>query len=915
MMIRKIVIGILLIINNIILNAQFYNSGQESWKTRWQEVNTQHFRIVFPLNAESLANNYVSALEIMANTILFTHQKLNRKIDVLLHNGTIQSNAWLAWAPARLEVVTTPPQDLYAQQWHNQLAVHELRHAVQIESVNTGLTRWMSHILGQQATGLALGLHIPLWLMEGDAVWSESVFSKAGRLRDPWFLMPLKAQWQSGIDYSYDKAYFGSFQDFVPNHYVLGAALVAHANQRYGNDALHVAFEKAGKHFVWPGAFRQSLKKITGLKPEEFYYSSREGLAPKPLAPKTYPYTHEIYPSLSDETLVYLRQSLGENPCFIKKSGVKTIKLAEAGFYLDTPIDRGPNHILFARRVPHIRWQHRDFTEIVLIYTKSGEQKIYRFSQRPVAPTLSPTGLFIATTETIEDGQQQLLLYDMQKEELIEMTSTPQNTFLTFPSWTNNETLVFIGSGDSGYAIISYNLKYKAWKILTPYTHRPMRSLKAQGDTLFFAGEWDAKGEIMAYLINQNKTYCLTHSLFGADYPFYDKENNKLIYSDYTLNGYKIRIQPSSEMLWKEIPYYFSSGGIPFPRIPTFQTDSSSSVSILGPRPYNGLKHLINIHSYGPVSVSPADGTLKPGFTLMSQNLLNTLTFRGGYEYEFENHGGRLFVESEYAGFFPIISLFAYTGWYTNQNQEGTTLRIQRDEASIQISWPLNLSKGNSFRKISLLTEMVFQDYKQKNTETMSENTFTLPRVDYALYMSISKITPRQNMFPKPGIALRTTLRTTPFKNYHYGQQIAAESWFFLPAWGPHDGLSLYAGLEWNTQYAFASQIIRTPRGVITPIHPFRSSFYSFSINYRTPIYYPDWSLPGLLYLKRIYGGLFYDQFLKVENKTHSLGSELFFDFHIFRLPAPGKFGIRFYYLPNGEKIGMEAFSSISFNF
>lgn len=897
------------------LRAQFYNSGQEPLRIQWHQLETSHFRVVFPHGSKALAHKYLVSLQNMAATPTFSHHKLTRRLDVLLHTGTVRSNAWVAWAPARLEVLTTPPQDMYAHNWYNQLAVHELRHAVQIESINTGLTRFMSHLFGQQATGLALGLHIPLWLMEGDAIWSESVFSRAGRLRDPWFLMPLKTQWESGINFSYDKAYFGSFKDFTPDHYVLGSALVVAANQQFGNDAIHAAFSQAGRHFLWPGAFRQSLKKNTGLSPDAFYHSCRKGLSEKHLKHEPLPYGNEIYAAQTGENMVYLKQNFGENPMFVRKSGEKIHTLSEAGFYLDTPIDISPGHILFVRQVPHVRWQHRDHTEIIHINTNTGKQNSYRFSSRPVAPVLSPCGKWIVTTETREEGQQEVLFFDIEHETLVEKIQVPDLGFLTFPSWINNETLVFITTGDSGYAFITFQCKNKSWNRVTPFTRHIIRNLKAYGDTLFFAGELQEKGEIMAYDLRQNKTFRLTKSQFGADYPSYCKKTNTLTFSDYTLNGYKIRSLPASELSWEEVESFWNAGEIPFVEIPFQNVGNTYSADEINPRPYKGFTHLINIHSYGPVSVSPDEGTVKPGLTLMSQNLLNTHTFRGGYEYEFDKNGGRVFAEAEYAGFIPVIRASTYTGWYERKDNTGTMYQTRERETKMLIVLPLNISRGTFYRSLSLLSGFIWQNYNMQDMNTLQKYTSTLPRIDYGFLLSFKKITPVRNMFPKPGLVVRTTIRTTPFTNHRFGQQYAAETWFYLPGIGRHDGLSLYTGLEWHTDKPFASQIIRTPKGYNELQNRPADGFVSYGITWRTPLAYPDWSLPGLVYLKRIYGGLFYDQLTGIDLNANSVGLELYGDYHIFRLPTPANMGLRYSYLMREKKFNVEVFASLSFNF
>jgi len=120
------------------------------------------------------------------------------------------------WAPKRMEIFTCPPQDTYAENWLQQLAIHEYRHVVQIDKLNQGMTKVLTYVFGEQATGAILGLFIPLWLVEGDAVCTETALSNSGRGRLPSFEMKLRAQTLTKINLNYDKAVFGSYKIICP---------------------------------------------------------------------------------------------------------------------------------------------------------------------------------------------------------------------------------------------------------------------------------------------------------------------------------------------------------------------------------------------------------------------------------------------------------------------------------------------------------------------------------------------------------------------------------------------------------------------------------------------------------------------------------------------------------------------------
>lgn len=198
---------------------------------------------------------------------------MNLKISVILHPQSSVSNAFVVWAPKRVEFYTIPDQDIYPQNWIDQLAIHEFRHVVQLDKLNQGLTKILYFLLGQQAIGAVTGLYLPLWFLEGDAVVTETTLSHTGRGRLPEFTMPLRAQVLQRKIYSYEKAYFGSFRDFVPNYYYLGYQLVGYTRNRYSSEVWSKSMDNAARRPYNPMPFNQGIKRSTGLSKWKLYDS------------------------------------------------------------------------------------------------------------------------------------------------------------------------------------------------------------------------------------------------------------------------------------------------------------------------------------------------------------------------------------------------------------------------------------------------------------------------------------------------------------------------------------------------------------------------------------------------------------------------------------------------------------------
>src|SRR5450759_5195437 len=175
-----------------ILSAQYYETGQDPASIKWKQIKTGRFTVIYPENYGPGGIAYAKSLDEAYSKLmsLFPEKKFN--IPVVIHSYTIQSNGYVAWAPRRMELYPTPEQNTIPLAPEKQLAVHELTHVLQMESLNRGFSKAMSFLLGEQYIGLVSSL-LPLWFLEGDAVFAESVLTQSGRGRDPSFQKPLKA--------------------------------------------------------------------------------------------------------------------------------------------------------------------------------------------------------------------------------------------------------------------------------------------------------------------------------------------------------------------------------------------------------------------------------------------------------------------------------------------------------------------------------------------------------------------------------------------------------------------------------------------------------------------------------------------------------------------------------------------------
>ena len=198
--------------------AQYYSTGTEPTRTHWRQIKTDNFTVIYPEHFDSVAQSYTKKLEGVYDACGKGLRHQPERIPVVLHPYSNVSNASVILCPKQMDVYSICSQTQHPQEWYENLSMHEFRHVVQMDKLNKGLLGGLYTLFGEQAIGAATGVYVPRWLLEGDAVCTETALSSSGRGRQAEFSMGLRAQLYEKGSYSYSKAYFGSYKDFVPNY-------------------------------------------------------------------------------------------------------------------------------------------------------------------------------------------------------------------------------------------------------------------------------------------------------------------------------------------------------------------------------------------------------------------------------------------------------------------------------------------------------------------------------------------------------------------------------------------------------------------------------------------------------------------------------------------------------------------------
>jgi hypothetical protein len=941
---RIALLCLLAIVLSIPLQAQYYSSGQDPASVDFRQIKTQNFRIIFSDSYQQTALYIANVLEYAARLDTITLHDDPPRIPVILHNQTAISNAMTVWAPRRMEFYTIPPANSYGQEWFQQLALHEYRHVVQIDKLNQGLTRTLTYIFGQQATGAVLGLYVPLWFLEGDAVSAETELSNTGRGRSPSFAMPLRAQFLEKGIYSYDKAVFGSYRTFTPNRYILGYHLVATGRRDYGTELWNHTLNKVGKRPYMVVPFSEGIRDVTQKNKTSFYryqmgalkaeWEQGAGVTAQPSTGMQLPekrmftdYKKPFY--VNKKMIVAEKRSLDEIAQFvaIDSAGNEEV-LFTPGYYDFGSLTYGGGRLAWSERVFDARWENRNYSVIKILDLKTKDVKTIAEKTRWFSPALSADGALLAVTEVTEDQQYRVLV--MQADwfgppKIVQQFATSDNEFLTTPTFSeNNEHIVAVAIGDAGNRLVLGEIATGDLQYLMDTTFTVVGQPVMRGDTILFVGAWSGVDNLYMLLLPSREIFQLTDVKYGVANPSFYENGSKIIFENYSADGFEIATRSLDSLTLLPLSMVTDHS------VKLYQPLADQADALLVPalipdsvyaiRNYSRLGHLFNFHSWAPLAIDVDNYDVKPGVSLFSQNVLSTAFAELGWEYNLNEETGKYYAQFTYAGWYPVLDFAASYGRRRSSIIDTASRRIDfswmETNFATTVRVPLNVTRGKWARFVQ---PSVTLDYVQRDMDadaTVSFRRSNYKALTYRLSASNLIKSTDWDMYPRWGQSLDLRLQTSPFAGDTLGAMFSAVSRLYFPGFLRHHSFNVYAGYQKRTDISpLYEDMVRYPRGWS---QLYASEVSSFAANYKFPVAYSDFSIWSLVYLKRIKANVFYDYALGTQYGTQadwqSTGVELFFDVHLLRLPAPVELGYRLIFRPQVPDWQSEFLFSVRFD-
>ena len=934
--------------------AQYYTIGSDPAFVRWNKMKSDHFSIVYPNYMDSLARVY-----------LFNFEK-NRKlsdegmgvemvnIPLVLHPYTSVSNATVVWAPKRVDILSTPEfKGGYAQPWEQQLSLHEARHIDQMTHYTKGFFKFLSYLMGEQSSGLGVGMYPSGWFLEGDAVHNETNFSNVGRGRDPDFLMDIKASIMEGENRTYDNWRYGSYRNYAPTKYTLGYLM--HSTAMYYSDNYYYPGEilKAWTHEVANlGIYNVAFMRYSnntarkhfrsGVKLfREYFSQDLEQRGPANYTewisnnPNKYYTTYHSPVPLADGN-VYAVKAGYENVSqlvAIDPEGNEHFVRPFASSARVSQVKPSSDHsLMWSEIVPDERWELEDHSIIREYDINTRKVRNITHGTRYYNPAFTFDGNLISVTEYPLQGCSNLVLIDRMSGSKVASVRAAKDGQIKQTVWVGDKMFAGIVT-DDGWGLYSINLQdiamglgQSAWRCEIADQTRTILNLNNYGSDIVFQTDLDGVTNLYSYSPDTGVLTKLTNVPYGAFSPFYDEEKRLLYYTYYDNKGYHPVRTPQDSLVnsrasWDE-PYkfYFAEHFAEMansrvqPMGEEEQAALRDSIDALQPRRFSKAADLFHIHSWAPLyfsvnrimdlSYEHYYQLAAPGATILMQNLLGTAETQLGYSYHHGFHAGH--AHFVYNGLYPAFELAVD---YNDRNKHiisvmdvdnarvsfvDTTSKPALEIAS-KMYVPINLSRGGI--NSGLIPEIAF-NYTNDVIEYEGHDAHYNWDLQYGLRWYRMLPQTKTALMPRLGIGLEMrgayaqgNLNNSGLLGYIHG-------YGYLPGITKQQGFKLDAEYQYQTgdgNNGSITNLAKMPRGYQSYI---LRDYAKVSLDYAIPIYIGDFQPTTLLYLMRVNLIPFIDcaiDNLRSDNKVHlwSYGTSATLQGHFLRIGAELQLGVR----------------------
>lgn len=957
--------------------AQFYTTGADPLGLHWLRLQGGGAGECWRISVDSAAWRWgwlaSKVLERQANSLYSNFPSLairRRSVDVLVHSRHAYSNGLVTWAPRRLEAYSYNIGDDDCVPWVSHLMTHEYRHVLQTQSTIVGFSRFLYGLFGEQSTGLVLGLFVPRWYLEGDAVWAETHYTDGGRGRNPDFVQQMRALCLSGRTPSFGQAYFGSYATRVPDFYHMGYHMVSEASEDFGNDIFGRAVRKSGLLPFTFFPFQRSLRKQTGMRPMALYKHAMAERTAKWMAQevrRTPTQATSLFtdPKFYQEATYFQPWDGGfvayvTSPDFVSRfevydNDLRILRTFRSATREEKRFAVCGSKLVFSERRQHCRWANASESCLMMIDLSTGRKTRLTHGEDCHSPAFSPSGDTLACVLVGHDMAHSVVLKSRGVSKSI--VTMPVGWQVPQVAWRDGSSLLLLVVNDEGRQIVSLDIESGRMTRLFGPRHQMIKDLAPGPDgRLYFTMNEDSTAFADVYSLgladaDLRREVVARH---GAAAPVV--LGDSLLVSLYGPDGYMPSVVRAKDE--QGVNCVNPQSDFSLPR----DTASADGFRKLGPMEAQVLPR---VHSWGPVLVDADAQSVRPGIGLSSQNILGTVYWSAGYDFAPDDDAERVTADLTWDWLWPRIKLggkwghadYNYSYSYTLRQTTGgqtreydiamsTSDRSHISHLTLETTLPLTRNDGEWLRALTPSASFDWQrstglTYNVVQTESdrpSSTRRYQLPTADtkylcstFGLSSHIVRRAAENDVGYRFGVSF-SAVYDRAVRHRDFGSMLTLSARLYLPGIGRHHQFLLHATAQnkWPGEivtgvsgYSYTRMItdrVAAPYG-LARVQNKQSALLRAA--YTMPLCNPDWQWGPVAYVKRINLRLVGDYgFARLWNGTSTAGTshrwstslELWAETRLATLTFPVSIGFRRTYLPGSRSTASTLLMSISFN-
>ena len=675
-----------------ISSAQFYVTGDDPGRLKWYSIETDNFKVIYPVGTDSLARVYAEKIEkfripVSLTTGYISGQGDGRKMPVVMHAYNA-ANGSVAWAPKRMDLFTLPSAyDPEPMPWSTMLSVHESRHVTQMQFGMTRAQKPFTWVFGEMWNILVSLVYPGISNMEGDAVITETAWTSSGRGRTADFLNYYWVAFDNGDFRNWNRWRFVSQVNNAPNYYSLGYLTIGGFRYLYDcPEYMNAAYNLAASRPYSLLAFRRTAEKLTGKKFNDAFKEVCDTMytlwkadadARKPYIPSeqvsadTRFYTEYKNNTIAGNDIYAIKKGHINTPVLVRidSTGKETRISSFASDAGRMQWDPSSKRLYWSETSTDKRWNLQTKSRIRYIEEGSGRKRTVRNQALLYNPALSDSR--ISATRYQQNGKSFIEIIDSNTGKTIQSIQAPDSLQLLESVWIG-EDIYATAISDNGYGIY----RTSDWETILAPQPVKIKDFYVWNDELIFTCDRTGVNELYHLDPSTGNLTQKTSTRYGAE--DFQYKGDWLYYSSQALDGKKIYRTPVDSLMnrsvnFSDIHHYHIAEAVTAQEKAIAlekEAETDKKVTVSDPQRYGKFRNAFNLHSWAPVYVN-VDNIMNMSFdqiwqaaslgaTGIFQNRLSTAVGEIGYSAHKDpynpakwRHSGH--ARFTYSGFYPII--------------------------------------------------------------------------------------------------------------------------------------------------------------------------------------------------------------------------------------------------------------------